>query len=51
MTGHLMTDWREQEYEDNYWDERVQLMERAIEQAVATRHEERAYVIEDLLGA
>lgn len=38
-------------YEDNYWDERVQLMERAIEQAVATRDEERAYVIEDLLGA
>lgn len=47
----MTSDWREQEYEDNYWDERVQLMERAIVQIRAVRNEEREGLIEDLLGS
>lgn len=40
------------QYEDAYWEERdIELMERAIGQIKAVRDEERAYVIEDLLGA
>ena len=63
----MTTDWREQEYEDNYWaewdgrdaaitaavetwdDATSELFIAAVNQAVATRVEERAGVIEDLL--
>lgn len=53
-----MTDWREQEYEDNYWAEKQAvstwdaatsaLFLQAVEQAGATRAEEREEVRDDL---
>ena len=56
----MTTDWREQAYEDQYWAEKAAvstwdattaaLFLRAVDQAQATRVEERAEVVADLLG-
>lgn len=46
-----MTDWRAQEYEDNYWAERdLELFEKAVEQVVQTRVEERYETNAEILG-